>query len=78
MHPLGYAASTMWSMNFMWFSLLVGWLASAAALRYGGLSAQRKGRPFFLGLVLGDFLMVGVIAAIDAALGVRGYFLCGN
>jgi len=78
LHPLGYAASTMWSMNYMWFSLLLGSLASGALRRYGGLSAYRKGRPFFLGLILGDFLMVGVVSVLDALLGVHNYFLFGN
>jgi len=78
LHPLGYAASTMWSMNFMWFSLLLGSAASALIRRYGGLSAYRKGRPFFLGMILGDFLMVGLISLLDGLTGRRGYFLFGN
>jgi hypothetical protein len=78
LHPLGYAASTMWSMNYMWFSLLLGSLASGGLRRWGGLEAYRRGRPFFLGLILGDFLMVGLVSVLDGLLGVRGYFLFGN
>jgi len=32
LHPLGYAASTIWAMHFMWFSLMVGFFMALRAL----------------------------------------------
>ena len=54
-HPAGYAVSGSWSMNNIWFCLLLSWAAKGIILRYGGLKAHRKAIPFFLGLILGEF-----------------------
>jgi hypothetical protein len=62
----------------MWFSLLLGSAASWLISHYGGLQAYRRARPFFLGLVLGDFLTLGIRLLIDAILGVRGFFIFGH
>jgi len=78
LHPLGYAASTMWGMNFMWFSLLLGSTASALATRFGGLRGYRTARPFFLGMVMGEFVMVGFWLAAHGLLGVRGFLIFGH
>ena len=40
---------------------------------YGGLQGFRRFRPFFLGLVLGEFLTAAAWMGIDALLGVRGH-----
>jgi hypothetical protein len=76
-HPLGYASSTIWAANYMWFSMLCGWLANLLLTRFGGLRWYRQARPFFLGLILGDFLMLGLWACVNALTGVRGYYLFG-
>jgi hypothetical protein len=78
LHPLGYAVSTIWAMNFMWFSMFLGSTASWLITRFGGLPSYRKARPFFLGLILGDFLMLGFWLVLDAFLDVRGFFLFGH
>ena len=57
LHPLGYALSGSWSMNLIWFPLFLSWLIKWIVLKYGGLKAYRQGVPFFLGLVLGEFVM---------------------
>jgi hypothetical protein len=77
LHPVGYAASLMWAMHYMWFSLFLGSTARWLLSRFGGLRLYRQARTFFLGLILGDFLMMGVWLLIDAVLGVRGFFIFG-
>ena len=57
LHPLGYALSGSWSMNLIWFPLFLSWLIKWIVLKYGGLKAYRQGVPFFLGLILGEFVM---------------------
>ncbi len=54
-HPVGYATSTSWSMDRLWFCLFLGWLIKALIVRYGGAQLYRKALPFFVGLVMGEF-----------------------
>jgi hypothetical protein len=56
-HPLGYALATTNSMDYMWCPFFVAWLAKYLTLRYGGIRAYRTALPFFLGLILGDYVV---------------------
>lgn len=77
-HPIGYAASTIWAANYMWFSMLVGSVLSFAVIHAGGLRLYRQVRPAFLGLIFGDFLMVGVWLVVNGLTGIRGYSIFGS
>ena len=57
LHPLGYALATTQSMEYMWFPFFLAWFAKRIILRYGGIRAYRIGLPFFLGLILGDYIV---------------------
>ncbi len=57
LHPLGYALSSTWTMMVFWFPCLIAWLIKSLILRYGGMRLFAKARPFFLGMVLGEFTM---------------------
>jgi hypothetical protein len=57
LHPLGYALATTQSMDYMWFPFFLAWLAKCLTLRYGGIKAYRSALPFFLGLILGDYVV---------------------
>ena len=69
--PVGYLMGTSTSFQAIWFSVLLGWAASALIRRFSGLHGYRRLRPFFLGLVLGEFVTAGVWIAIDGLTGVR-------
>ncbi len=56
-HPLGYALSGSWTMMVFWFPCFVAWLFKVLILRYGGMRLYARLRPFFLGMVLGEFTM---------------------
>ncbi len=56
-HPVGFALAGNWSTNLLWVSFFIAWLAKLLIMRYGGLRLYRTALPFFLGLVLGEFLM---------------------
>jgi hypothetical protein len=56
LHPAGYAVSNNWSMNQFWVSLFVAWMVKATILKYAGIKSYRAAIPFFMGLILGDFL----------------------
>lgn len=57
LHPLGYAVAGSWTMLVFWSSALLTWLLKGFILRSGGMRLYRQCMPFFLGLVLGTFLM---------------------
>jgi hypothetical protein len=57
LHPLGYALCGSWTMMVFWFPCLVAWLLKGLILRYGGMPLFARARPFFLGMVLGEFTM---------------------
>jgi hypothetical protein len=62
-HPLGYALCGTWTMMVFWFPCFVAWLAKVLILRYGGMRLYARARPFFLGMVLGEFTMAVVWTA---------------
>lgn len=78
LHPIGFVLSTIFAARYMWFSLLIGSVLNWAVNRYGGVKNYRAGRPFFLGLIFGDFFMLGVWFVICAITGVRGFRLFGD
>jgi len=57
LHPMGFALCTTWTMTVFWFACLVAWLCKVLILRYGGMRLYTRARPFFLGMVLGEFTM---------------------
>ena len=72
-HPLGYALAPSWSMNLIWFPLLVSWGVKLFVLRYGGLKLLRQFIPFFLGLILGEFIIGGFWTLMGIFLGIPTY-----
>ena len=63
-HPAGFAISSSWSMNVFWFSIFVSSVIKWIILRHGGVSVHRKLIPFFLGLILGEFIVGSVWSLI--------------
>jgi hypothetical protein len=69
LHPAGYALSlSPWNATWYWFSVLVGWLLKVLVLKCGGLRAYRRARPFFIGIVLGEFMMGAVWSLLGIVL----------
>ena len=56
-HPVGYAISGSWSMDQLWAAFFVAWLIKVSLLRYGGAKAYKPAVPFFMGLIMGEFMM---------------------
>jgi uncharacterized protein DUF6785/uncharacterized protein DUF6784 len=55
LHPLGYAMCCSWTMVVFWFPMFVAWLLKSVIIRYGGMRLFARLRPFFLGLIFGEF-----------------------
>jgi hypothetical protein len=71
-HPVGFAIGGVWIMDQIWFTCFLAWLAKAVILRYGSMKTFRGARPFFLGLILGQFTCNGIWLFIDQFTGHTG------
>ncbi len=68
-HPAGYAVSNSWGMSISWFPLFIAWVIKGLILRHGGLKQYRKLVPFFMGLMLGEFMVGGFLCAFGTLTG---------
>jgi hypothetical protein len=59
----------------VWFSIFLGWLCKSLITRFGGSDTYRKTTPVFLGLALGDIVMILLWIAIDGWTGRMGHHL---
>ena len=57
LHPLGYVMASNQEMSDLWIPLVIALTLKWLILRHGGIRSYRRVVPFFLGLVLGDYLM---------------------
>ena len=58
-HPVAYPLGSSFTLSWLWFSIFISWLAKWLILKHGGLSMYRRLTPFFLGLILGEFVIGG-------------------
>lgn len=58
-HPAGYAlgATAGGGVGYFWFPVLISWAIKTVILKHGGLKQYRKAVPFFLGLILGEYIV---------------------
>lgn len=75
LHPIGYLMCLSYSMNRLWFSIFAGWLCKVLITRFGGNEGYRQARAFFLGLALGDVVMMIFWLAMDGWFGRVGHQL---
>jgi hypothetical protein len=74
-HPIGFAMAQTWIMDAIWFSPFLTWLLKSAFLRYGGMRAYVYMRPFFVGLIIGQFSLNVIWLGIDKLTGHPGVSL---
>jgi hypothetical protein len=75
LHPIGFVmlGTSPWGpAGRLWFSLFIGWLAKAVILRLGGLKLFRDAKPFFIGMILGEALVVGFFALVSLVVQITG------
>lgn len=72
-HPAGYVLANTGTMYWLWMPFLIAWLCKVIIVRYGGIKLYRRALPFFLGLVLGDYVISSVWALAGSILGVQMY-----
>ncbi|HPT96728.1 MAG TPA: hypothetical protein PLU39_02550 [Armatimonadota bacterium] len=57
LHPIGYAVAGHFAMQQLWCPFFVAWLVKLLTMRFGGIRTYRALLPFFLGAILGDYLV---------------------
>jgi hypothetical protein len=62
-HPAGYALAVSFAMDYFWFCFFVAWAIKSLIVRFTGMKGYHAAIPFFLGLILGDYV-VGSIWAL--------------
>ncbi|MCC6484281.1 MAG: hypothetical protein IT209_05480 [Armatimonadetes bacterium] len=73
LHPAGYVLANTGTMYWLWCPFLIAWAAKVLITKYGGIKGYRTALPFFLGLVLGDFVTSSLWALTGSILGIRMY-----
>ena len=76
-HPIGYVmtSATWGGLADYWFSVFLGWLIKVIIIKYFGLKAHRKAIPFFLGLILGDYVVSSTWSLIGTIFRIPTYVL---
>ncbi|MFP4056489.1 MAG: DUF6785 family protein [Candidatus Brocadiia bacterium] len=65
LHPIGFPIAGGWAIASCAFTIFLTWLIKALMLRVGGIMLFRRARPFFLGLLLGYVLSIGLFFLVD-------------
>lgn len=65
-HPAGYAASSIHFIGLLWMPLFIAWAVKGVSLRYGGHRLYSRLMPFFMGLILGEFMVGGMWGLIGS------------
>ena len=73
LHPLGYVMASNQEMSDLWIPLLIALFLKWLILRHGGIQSYRRVIPFFLGLVLGDYLMGSTWSLLNVLLNTTMY-----
>ena len=72
-HPTGYAIAGSWAMGIIWLPILISWLVKLMIMQYGGLKMHRQAGLFFIGLILGEFIIGGIWSIMGMTLNIRTY-----
>lgn len=74
LHPIGYVMGAVYSSYFLWSSIFIGWLLKYLILKFGGIKQYRNFRPLFMGLILGEYCIIGLwmIIGMFTGVGYRG------
>ena len=78
LHPLGLAmGGTVFTSGVMWFNVFLAWLIKGWVLKYGGSAAYMSLRSFFIGMILGAFVVSGTWLVIDYFTGMTNNSVLG-
>lgn len=64
-----------WLAGQFWFSVFIAWVLKLTIVKWGGMPLYEKAKPFFLGLILGEAVAMGLWLVVDELTGETGNFL---
>lgn len=64
-HPIGLTVVSVWMIRNQAAAIFVAWAAKSLIMRFGGIGLYHRAVPFFIGLILGHFLGVGISFFVD-------------
>lgn len=74
LHPLAYPLSLVdWGMKKMWFVFMMTWAIKKTLLKYGGARLYHRAVPIFSGLLLGEFIVGGLLTIINFTFNIPVY-----
>ncbi len=73
-HPVGFVLAFTRNMDKTWMPFVIAWLIKTMILRYFGIKAYQEARPFFLGVIMGDFITAISWATYGMIIGENMYF----
>ena len=77
-HPLGMIMLVNPLMRAYWFSILLGWVAKSLITKYGNKDTYNSARKFFVGLIVGELVMVALALIVSYATGENLYMITLN
>jgi hypothetical protein len=77
LHPIGYLLGATYPPFHLWSSIFFGWLIKYLVLKFGDVKRYRTLRPFFMGVVVGEYAMIGIWTILGMFTGVGYYALPG-
>lgn len=75
LNPVGYAVGGTYISVWLWSTAFITWIFKLLLMRYMGLKGYYAAVPFFLGLVLGEFVVGSLVSLIGIAMGVPPYVI---
>jgi len=77
-HPIGYAVGFTFIMDLVWMPMFLSWGLKSLVLKMGGIRAYRAAMPFFVGLLLGDYVIACLWSLAGTILDVPMYRVFPN
>jgi hypothetical protein len=73
LNPSAFAFAMTYAIDFFWLDFIIAWAIKGLLLRYGGMRLYRQAMPFFLGLILGEFVTASAWTIVGAVMGLQLY-----
>ena len=70
-HPLGLIMLVNPIMRTYWFSIMIGWIFKSLVTKYGNRHSYAKARDLFIGLIVGELIVVALAALVAVLTGLQ-------
>jgi hypothetical protein len=64
-HPVGFVLAQIRMFDWLWMPMGIAAVSKSLLLRSGGLKMYKRAMPFFVGLVVGDYVISGILTLLS-------------